>query len=83
MKDRIIFSYTAPGSVYPDYLSINRKDENIVVTVRSYNGIGLAEIILPQEELDWLIYALRGARINPLRGSGGDPLSSTPRGGET
>lgn len=74
MKDRNIFAYTAPGADYPDYLSINRKDEKIVVTVRSYHGVGLAEMVLPQEELDRLIYALRGARINPLLGSGDLPL---------
>lgn len=70
MKDRNIFAYTAPGSDFPDYLSINRRDERIVVTIRGNHGSDLAEMILPQEELDKLIYALRGARINPLRGSG-------------
>lgn len=74
MRDRNIFAYTAPGSDYPDYLSINRKDERIVVTVRGNRGGDLAEMALPQEELDKLIYALRGARINPLLGSGDLPL---------
>lgn len=69
MKNRNIFSYTAPGSDFPDYLSINRRDEQIVVTVRGGRGGDLAEMILPQEELDIMIYALRGARINPLLGS--------------
>ena len=73
MKDRNIFAYTAPGSDFPDYLSINRRDERIVVTVRGNRGGDLAEMILPQEELDKLIYALRGARISPLFGSGALP----------
>jgi hypothetical protein len=69
MKDRCIFAYTAPGADFPDYLSINRKDEKIVVTVRGGRGGDIAEMVLPQDELDKLIYALRGARINPLIGS--------------
>jgi hypothetical protein len=73
MKDRNIFAYTAPGSDFPDYISINRKDERIVITVRGGRGGDLAEMVLPQEEIDRLIYALRGARINPLLGSGDLP----------
>lgn len=30
-----IFAYTAPGSSYPEFLSVNWQDGNIVVTVRS------------------------------------------------
>lgn len=75
MKDRNIFAYTAPGSDFPDYLSINRKDEKIVVTVRGNRGGDLAEMILPQDEVDALIYALRGARINPLIGSANDVIA--------
>ena len=69
MKDRCIFAYTAPGSDFPDYISINRRDERIVISVRGCRGHHNAEMVLPQEELDNLIYALRGARINPLVGS--------------
>lgn len=76
MNDRNIFAYTAPGSDFPDYLSINRKDERVVVTVRGGRGGDLAEMTLPQEELDKLIYALRGARPANLYGSGDLP----PRG---
>lgn len=73
MKDRNIFAYTAPGSDFPDYLSINRKDEQIVVTVRGRRGGDLAEMTLPENELDALIYALRGARPANLYGSGDLP----------
>lgn len=73
MKDRNIFAYTAPESDFPDYLSINRRDERIVISVRGCRGHHSAEMTLPQEELDALIYALRGARINPLIGSGHKP----------
>jgi hypothetical protein len=72
MKDRNIFAYTAPGADFPEFISINRKDGQIVVTVRSQGAGGnkMAEMTLPQEHLDELIYSLRGARINPLLGSG-------------
>lgn len=69
MKDRNIFAYTAPGADFPEYLSINRRDEKIVVTVRSHGLSGPAEMTLPQDKLDELIHALKGARINPLLGS--------------
>lgn len=69
MRDRNIFAYTEPGTTYPDYLSINRRDGEIFISVRGNQGGDLAEMKLPQEELDKLIYALRGARINPLLGS--------------
>jgi hypothetical protein len=71
MKDRNIFAYTAPGADYPEFISINRKDGRIEVTVRSQGSGGdkMGLMVLPQDRLDELIYALRGARINPLRGS--------------
>lgn len=73
MGDRNIFAYTVPGSDFPDYISINRRNDRIVISVRGCRGHPTAEIVLPQEELDKLIYALRGARINPLLGSGDLP----------
>lgn len=71
MKDRNIFAYTAPGADFPEFISINRKDGRIEITVRSQGNGGnqMALMVLPQDKLDELIYALRGARINPLRGS--------------
>lgn len=70
MDDRNIFAYTAPGADWPDYLSINRKDEIIVVTVRGNRGGDLAEMTLPYDQLDSLIRALRGARPANIYGSG-------------
>jgi hypothetical protein len=71
MKDRNIFAFTEPGADYPGFISINRKDGEIVVTVRSKGNGGnkQAELTLPQDKLDELIYSLRSARINPLVGS--------------
>lgn len=75
MIDRNIFAYTEPGADYPGFISINRRDGEIVVTVRAQGNGGnkQAELTLPQEKLDELIYSLRGARVNPLRGSGVKP----------
>jgi hypothetical protein len=72
MNDRNIFAYTAPGADFPEFLSINRKDGRIEITVRSQGSGGekMGLMVLPQDKLDELIYALRGARINPLIGSG-------------
>lgn len=72
MNDSCIFAYTAPGSDFPEFISINRKDDRIEITVRSQGAGGnqIGPIVLPQDKLDELIHALRGARINPLRGSG-------------
>jgi len=72
MKDRNIFAHTAPGSNFPEYLSINRRNEQIVVTVRTTNG-PTAEMMLPDNKLDELIYALRGARPANLFGSASSP----------
>lgn len=71
MKDRNIFAYTAPGADFPEFISINRKDGRIEITVRSQGAGGnqMGLMVLPQDKLDELIYALRGARTNPLRGS--------------
>jgi hypothetical protein len=33
--NRNIFAHTAPGSSYPEFLSVNEQDGNIEVTVRS------------------------------------------------
>lgn len=70
MDDRNIFAYTAPGSDFPEYVSINRRNEQIVITVRSHGLSGPAEMTLPYEQLDGLIRALRGARPANLFASG-------------
>jgi hypothetical protein len=70
MNDRNIFAFTAPGSNYPEYVSINRRDEEIYITVRAPNGGPTAEMRLPYDQLDELIRALRGARPANLYGSG-------------
>lgn len=70
MDDRNIFAYTAPGSNFPEYVSINRRNEEIYITVRSPGGGHTAEMRLPYDQLDELIRALRGARPANLYGSG-------------
>ncbi len=70
MKDRNIFAFTAPGADLPEYVSINRRDEEIYITVRSPNGGPTAEMRLPYDQLDGLIRALRGCRPANLYGSG-------------
>lgn len=76
MTNRNIFAFTAIQyeGPYPEYVSINRRDEQIYITVRSPNGGPTAEMRLPYDQIDKLIYALRGARINPLIGSGQEAL---------
>lgn len=63
MKDRNIFAYTAPGADFPEFISINRINGKMVVTVRAQGGGGnkMAEMTLPREVLDELIHSLRGA----------------------
>lgn len=74
MDDRNIFAYTAPGANYPEYVSVNRRSEEIYITVRSPAKEGAegatAEMRLPYTELDDLIRALRGNRPANLFGSG-------------
>lgn len=67
MKDRNIFAYTAPGGPYPEYVSINRVDGEIYISVRSPDGGPTAKMRLPADRLDEMIYALRGARPTNLR----------------
>jgi hypothetical protein len=70
MDNRNIFAFTAPGSNFPEYVSINRRDEEIYITVRSPSGGHTAEMRLPYDQLDDLIRALRGAGPANLYGSG-------------
>lgn len=70
MNDRNIFAFTAPGSDFPEYVSINRRAEEIYITVRSPSGGPTAEMRLPYDQLDDLIRALRGSRPANLYGSG-------------
>lgn len=70
MYDRNIFAYTAPGSTYPEYVSINRRGEEIYIAVRSPDGGPTAEMRLPYAELDGLIRCLRLSRPANLYGSG-------------
>lgn len=82
MKDRNIFAYTALlGADFPEFISINRKDDRIEITVRSQGSGGnqMGLMTLPQDKLDELIYALRGARINPLRGSAAEVINVCSR----
>lgn len=70
MDDRNIFAYTAPGANLPEYVSINRRNEELYITVRAPNGGPTAEMWLPYGELDDLIRALRGARPANIYASG-------------
>jgi hypothetical protein len=72
VDNRNIFAFTAIvyEGLYPEYLSINRRDEEIYITVRSPSGGPTAEMRLPYDQLDELIRALRGARPANLYGSG-------------
>lgn len=70
MDDRNIFAFTAPGANLPEYVSINRRDEEIYITIRAPSGGPTAEMRLPYDQLDGLIRALRGARPANIYGSG-------------
>lgn len=72
MDNRNIFAYTAVeyAGLYPEYLSINRRAEELYITVRAPDGGPTAEMRLPYDQLDNLIRALRGARPANLYGSG-------------
>jgi len=72
MDNRNIFAFTATQyeGLYPEYISINRRDEEIYIAVRSPSGGPTAEARLPYDQLDGLIQALRGARPANLYGSG-------------
>jgi hypothetical protein len=72
VDDRNIFAYTAPGSNFPEYVSINRRGEKIYITVRAPSGGPTAEMHLPYDHLDELIRSLRGGRPANLYGSGDD-----------
>lgn len=73
MKPANIFAYTAPG-IAPEYISINRANGQIAITVRSTPISGevygyTATAILPADKLDELIFALRKERPCRLVGS--------------
>lgn len=72
MDNRNIFAFTAIKyeGLYPEYVSINRRDEEIYIAVRSPNGGPTAEMRLPYDQMDELIRSLRGARPANLYGSG-------------
>lgn len=72
MDDRNIFAFTAIeyDGLYPEYVSVNRRDEEIYITVRSPNGGPTAQMRLPYDQLDGMIRALRGARPANIYGSG-------------
>lgn len=75
MDDLNIFAFTTPGAHYPEYISINRRDEELYVTVRSPRQPdgsegSTATMRLPYDQLDGLIRSLMGARPANIYGSG-------------
>jgi hypothetical protein len=58
-----VFAYTASGDHYPEYLSLNNRDGQLFLAVRSpAEGAApgtLAELPLPREEAKALYYALQ------------------------
>ncbi len=56
-----IYAFTEHSSQYPGYVSINRRNDKVAITVRSRgnNGTQLAELELPKEELLALAEAVK------------------------
>lgn len=56
---RNIFAYTAPGAALPEYISVNYRDGEIVVTVRSKERPDVtSDITLPRDQAKELYRAL-------------------------
>lgn len=56
---RNIFAYTAPSGSYPEYVSINERDGNVVLTARSRGTPGaVVDVPLPREQMIALQSAL-------------------------
>lgn len=59
MSIKNVFSWTAPGCNYPEYLSINEYDGSIIVSMRNKGeAINVWELEIPREELPKLRDAL-------------------------
>jgi hypothetical protein len=68
MKDRNIFAYTAPGADFPEYLSINRRDDEIVMTVRT-KGAGEEAKAVPKRRATRCNVAVLNSRPCRLNGA--------------
>lgn len=54
-----LFAYTEPGSDFPAFISINRRDDRIVLTARSRGAAGsTVDVELPAPQLAALKKAL-------------------------
>lgn len=58
MQQRNIFAYTPPGAALPPYISVNERNGEIVVTVRSQGAESPSEIKLPRDQAKELYRAL-------------------------
>lgn len=62
-----IFAYTERRNDYPAFLSVNRDEQGVKLTVRSrgHGGTHIAEIEVPEDE--WrALHAKLGERFTPL-----------------
>lgn len=56
---RNIFAYTGPGSYMPEFVSINERDGNVVLTARSRGTPGaVVDVPMPREQMIALQSAL-------------------------